>query len=155
MIEQVAYLFQFAVGTSDVSTALWGCVFGLAGAIAALAAYVRKILGDHKDEVKALTEAHAGRIEALMASHSDSLRSAYENLSNEKTARREEMAGFLKEVIETANSMSRSVDANTDSQRQLVELIDRWISTLEEIRKTLIVLAGKVEEVSDKLEEQQ
>lgn len=118
--------FATDVPDGDTVKVLWVCAFTLGATITGLAAYIRKLLIDHKDEVKALSEAHALLIKTLGEDHVKAIERVYDALSKEKTERRKEMAGFLKEVIEVANAMAKSVDANTESQKRLSDLIEKW-----------------------------
>jgi len=120
-------LFADAVekmGTSGAQVVLAIVVGGLVIAVVWLALYIRKTLTEHKNELLTLSNSHMQKCKECAVKVE--LTAAMAELAKERHDRRIEGQTFLKEVIETAHTMSKAVDSNTQSQGQLAELIKRW-----------------------------
>lgn len=97
----------------------------LGGAVVALALFVVKRESAHKAELVKQGNEHADTIKKIAESHAVALKAVNDDLHKERDDRRKQEAEYLKEVIETAQAMSRSLDENTRMGERLANLIER------------------------------
>jgi len=112
------------LGSGTAQQILGIIVVVLAGVIAAMAWYIRKLLVDHKNEIKSLVDDKQKSCQGCPVR--SELTKALGDLAKEREDRRVEQTGNLKEMFETAQAMRESVDANTRSQGELASLIKKW-----------------------------
>jgi flagellar motility protein MotE (MotC chaperone) len=97
----------------------------LGGVVAAMALFIVKRETAHKTELVKLGQEHAGQLKKQAETDAEALKAVNDELHKERDDRRKQEAVYLKEVIETAQAMSRSLDENTRMGERLANLIER------------------------------
>ncbi len=103
---------SLATGNEQAILATIAVILG--GVIALMAVFLVKRETDHKKEMIDASKEHAA-----------SLKTAYGLLATEKEERRKDQTDTLKEVLETAQAMGKSLDQNTASTDRLIDLVER------------------------------
>ena len=105
---------QDTLSTGNEQTILAYITVTLGAAVVALALFVVKREGAHKADTLQAAKDSAAAVKAVN-----------DELHSERDDRRKQEAKYLKEVIETAQAMSRSLDENTRMGERLASLIER------------------------------
>jgi hypothetical protein len=116
---------QETLSTGNEQTILAYVAVTLGAVVAALAVFIVKRETAHKTELLKAGEAHAAALTKQAGEHAGALKVVNDELHGERDDRRKQEAVYLKEVIETAQAMSRSLDENTRMGERLADLIER------------------------------
>lgn len=133
---------QETLSTGNEQTILAYIVVVLAGAVVAEALYIMRLISTHKSESESQSKGHTQNLVTQNDKHAAAVKKLNDELHNERNDRRQQETRYLKEVIETCQAMSRSLDENTKMGQRLETMGERLEET---ISRALETMRGRIE----------